>query len=649
MKRLALTAAWLELVSKLGFGRGFRVGYSVLKPVLALIALSVSSLAGAAVFDQFLAFGDSTLDTGYFRYHSSGYAPFDNQMALSVQAGATGGWAGNGVMNTTVLAEKFGLNDAPVDHGGGNYANGGATTMNSNGAMVPNNVCTVQQIDNYLQSVHGVANPNALWLIKTGDNDVTYFNNQSAAWRAANPDYLNQVADAMSAAVANLQTVGARTIVVRNSYDSALMAQQGGDINPAYAENYQNAKALGTAEWSDLAARGVRFVPADNDSLFSYVAHHPSRFGFTADTVLSANAPFAQPHVDACFDILTPQQLQQYLFIDGVHLTTAGQAIEADYTYSLLVAPSQIGLLAESVVQGGWFRAATIQDQLDLEERRCTCRPVGGNFWTTAGAYNMRLAAAPGFVGDSGSPWGGTVGVDYLTVGGLTLGVALNCATQRQEFTSGGHFDQTDIAPSIYVARRFGWLWGNAVATVDAFQDDVDRLVPLGIFADQNHGHTTGQALALALRGGADLAVGHFVTGPVAGLVLQRVYVNDFTESGTSGVTALAFADQTRDSCVGQLGWRLALPLGALQPFAEMDWNHEFSGINRTVTAALTTVSAPAFSMDTIPVAVDWASLRLGASYQLNPRVMLLGEATSLLGDQQMVSWGGNAGLNISF
>jgi outer membrane lipase/esterase len=632
MKRLALTAA-----------------------LVALIALSVSGQAGAAGFDQFIAFGDSTLDTGYFRYHSAGNLPsdkqFDANMVNAVYLGATGGWAGNGVMNTTILAEKFGLTDAPSDHGGGNYANGGATTMNNNGAMVSNNVYTIQQIENYLQSVHGVANPNALYLIKTGDNDVTYFNQQTPAWRAANPNYLNEVADALSVEVARLQAAGARTIVVRNSYDSALMAQRGGDIDPIFAEAYQNAKALGTAEWSDLAARGVRFVPVDNDTLFSYVAHHPTLFGFTADTVLSKNAPFFPPgpQTHACFDIQTPEQQQQYLFIDGVHLTTAGQTIEADYTYSLLIAPSQIGLLAESVVQGGWARAATIQDQLYLEDQRCTCRPAGANFWTTAGAYNMRLTGAPGFASDSGTPYGTTVGVDYLVAGGLIVGAALNCATQRQEFSTGGHYDQIDIAPSIYVAERVGWLWGNAVATVDAFQDEVDRAVPLGIFIDQDHGHTTGQSLALALRGGADLSAGRFITGPVGGLVLQRVCVSGFTETGTSGVTALSFASQTRDSCVGQLGWRLSLPVGALEPFAEMDWNHEFSGTNRAVTASLTTVSAPSFSMDTIPVAVNWASLRMGASYQLNPRVMLLGEATALLANPEMVSWGGDAGLNISF
>ena len=54
------------------------------------------------------------------------------------------------------------------------------TTMNDLGRSVPDNIYTVQQIRNYLSDVHGVANPRALYLVKTGDNDATYVNNQIA-------------------------------------------------------------------------------------------------------------------------------------------------------------------------------------------------------------------------------------------------------------------------------------------------------------------------------------------------------------------------------------------------------------------------------------------------------------------------------------
>ena len=282
---------------------------ALLATLLCFSALSMPGAAGAAGFDQFIVFGDSTLDTGYFRYSTTGNSTSDAQLVNAINQGATGGWAGNGVMNSIILAEKFGLTAAPVDAPGGgtNYANGGATTIfNPAGGAFPDNVCTLQEIENYLGAVNGVANPKALYLIKTGDNDVTYYDMQSQnpAWLAANPNYLNGIASALAVEVATLQAAGARTIVVRNSYDSALFAQQGGDINPIYNTAYANSKTMWTSEWADLTAAGVHFIPDDNDSLFRFVAHNPQLFGFTPLTVMSPNAPittltswpFGHPH-----------------------------------------------------------------------------------------------------------------------------------------------------------------------------------------------------------------------------------------------------------------------------------------------------------------------------------------------------------------
>ena len=44
----------------------------VVATLLVLTVLSAPGTAGAAGFDQFIVFGDSTLDTGYFRYHAVG-------------------------------------------------------------------------------------------------------------------------------------------------------------------------------------------------------------------------------------------------------------------------------------------------------------------------------------------------------------------------------------------------------------------------------------------------------------------------------------------------------------------------------------------------------------------------------------------------
>ena len=199
-------------------------------------------------------------------------------------------------------------------------------------------------------------------------------------------------------------------------------------------------------------------------------------------------------------------------------------------------------------------------------------------------------------------PFGGTVGADYLLPGGVIVGAAFTAGGMAQRFSTGGNYTEADEAISLYAAYRSGPAWGNVVAGYGLLQDHVARQVALGIFTDQNSADTNGHSLGLALRGGGDFQFGQATTGPVAGVVLQQVRLNGFAETGTSGVTALAFSEQTRNSAVSQLGWRGSVELGDWQPFAEVAWNHEWGGKNRTVTASLTSIAAPPFTKATTPV-----------------------------------------------
>jgi outer membrane lipase/esterase len=614
----------------------------------ALLVFTALSKAGAEDFNQFIAFGDSTLDTGYFRYHTTGSSRFDQVIAAAVALGTNGGWAANGKMNTSILAEKFGLNAAPIDAGGTNYANGGATTVANSAPVVPANVTTIQQIKNYLSSVNGAANSKALYLIKTGDNDADYLTSQGADWIAANPNYLSDGAAALAAEVARLQAVGARIIVVRNSYDSALFAGIGGDIPSGNAAAYARTVGLGISEWTNLTAAGVNFIPADNDSLFRYVVKNPARFGFTDVSVLAANGSALShpyPFNSALTATLTPDEQQNFLFIDGKHLTTAGQTIEADYTYSLIIAPNQISLLAESAMQSGLARSATIQGEMDLFGRHRG--PNGINIWASAGINILNFQNVTGFPNSSGTPFSGAVGVDYQISGALMVGAAFTSGRQTQEFSTSGGFDQVDETPSIYIAYKNKRIWGDAVAAYSMFQDEITRPVNLGIFTDQNHANTSGHSLALALRGGTDFSRGRIATGPTAGIVLQRVAINGFAETGDSGVTALSFDSQERTSFVSQFGWRAAVNAGKWQLFAEAKWNHEWAGKDRTIGASLTSVTAAPFVMDASPVPSDWASTSFGATYKLSSRVTLRSTGSAMGLNPRVTSYGAEFGINI--
>ena len=85
-------------------------------------------------------------------------------------------------------------------------------------------------------------------------------------------------------------------------------------------------------------------------------------------------------------------------------------------------------------------------------------------------------------------------------------------------------------------------------------------------------------------------AAGPVIThGPLAGIVLQRINVNGFTETDSfapiGGFTALSFGDQTRNSAVTELGYQASIDFGKWRPFAKLVWNHELASTDRAVTA----------------------------------------------------------------
>ena len=605
--------------------------------VIVFLLVVATSASGAQKFNQFIGFGDSTLDSGYFRYTTMGVSSMDAQLAAAINNGAKGGFAGNGIMDSTILAQKFGLTAIPssAPGGGSNYANGGSLTA-TDSQPDSGNVSAIQQISNYLASVHGKANPNALYIINSGNNDLSHSTDDS---------YLTMSAFAIGAQVAALQKAGAKTIVVPNSFLYAVYASKGGGIDPSNVDAYQRSFSYGKERWASLSEFGVHFIPADLDSTFKYVVKHPTLFGFTADSVLAANAP-ASGSI-AILAVLTPEQQQSFLFIDGKHLTTAGQTIEADYIYSLLIAPSEISLIAENTVQIGLSRASTIQRQIEqFDQQR---GPIGINVWVNSGADSFHINNASNFPQISGIPFGGTIGVDYLTPIGILAGAAFTGGSEMQQFSSGGNFKQVDESLSLYAAYKHGPIWGNIVASYGWLQDNVTRPVELGIYTDQNQGHTSGQDLLLALRAGWDFNFWRITTGPVVGAIMQRIEVNGFTETGTSGVTALSFNSQTRNSFVSQIGWRFAVDIGKWQPFAEATWNHELADKARTITTSLTTIQAPSYSLSAAPIASDWAYASIGSSYKITSQVTLQCALTAQCFSPQVLTYGGNLGVAVSF
>jgi outer membrane lipase/esterase len=617
-------------------------------------------LANAQNFKQFIAFGDSTTDTGWFANASTGIPAINVLVANSLAQGGNAHFTGPGPGNAQILAGFFGLSaNAANTPGGTNYAIGGAFSDSFFGPGVENLFSflagkanpglpgTASQISNYLASVNGRANPNGLYLIGSGGNDAIL---AALLGGSAGTQFIFGEAGALVSSIARLQAAGARYIVVTNEY-----------VPPsADATTTAYGNTLLSATWGGLAAAGLRFIPADTFSVIAAVEQNPVAFGITAP--ISANAcvkPAAYPFTTGYGFLCAPTTIpgpnygylvsadatQTHLFMDSTHLTEAGQLIVADYIYSLIVAPSQISFLGEAPVKTRTAVVNSIRNQISISQE--DRGPGKYHAWVTGDVSYLKMDNYNGFPGDPGTPVVLTGGFDYKYAHEWLLGAAFSVSSTKQSFSNTGNFKQDEFAASIYAAYRNRSWWGDIIGGAGTLHDPVNRLVPIGITIQPNNGDANGTNYSLALEAGYDFRFAGLTHGPLAGIILQRIHVGSFTEAGS--FTSLAFDDQFRNSAVSELGYQVSYNSGFCRPFAKIAWNHELASTDRFVTAYLTTIAAPGYSMPAVISGKDWGSISAGTAVKIAKNVTGLMTGYAQFAEKNVTVYGGQIGFNVAF
>jgi outer membrane lipase/esterase len=662
----------------------FRPAAHVCAALLTAVSLAAASRAAQAQpFNQFIGFGDSTVDTGWYFTHTYNTNPINEAEYKAAQA-AGGGIATTigGPMNSQVLASLFGLTAIPVgEPGGTNYAAGGAVNVSYLGyqTLAPT---TVSQIQSYLAASGGVANPNALYLISSGGNDINRGICQNGVCPADAAQLAADSANALTGALAQLHASGARYLVVAINYGTA---PDGG----ATAAVAQTARAYTQTLYGGLAAAGINFIPASgkviadaigfNQALFgitnvlpgSLITHqggacvNPNPGNGTGGTIASAWAAY-------CTTLVAPNAQHTYLYADDEHYSAAGQLIEGDYAYSLIVAPQEISYLAEAPVKTRAALVDSIFQQIAISGRN---RGVGTfNAWVTGDLSSLAMHSNDvGFPNDPGTPGMVTAGADYSWAPNWLVGGAVSVGTTTQSFSLGGNFQQNEYALSGYLAYVGRPLWFDMVASFGGLHYNVDRVVPIGIATIANTGNTSGTNASFAAEIGYDFHAGwpggfgpafmkappaaglDFTYGPVAGIVLQRVGVNGFAESDMfaadpdGGFTALTYGSQVRNSAVTELGLQAGVDIGLWHPYGKLVWNHELNPDNRLVTAIEPEIPfAPAYSMPAVSFGRDWATAIVGTTAKLGRGMTGYASFSSELGQGDVTYYGGQLGLNVA-
>jgi outer membrane lipase/esterase len=584
----------------------------------------VQASSHAGLFDNMVVFGDSLSDNGNLDLSciGSGQCPqLPFLMRFTTNPGQTG------VEN---VADYFGVSMTPALAGGADFAFGGAGVVN-NSPGTPAGVPTLPtQLGMYLQATGGNADPNTLYAVWGGANDV-FYNVAMAQVGLLTPEQVQ--ANLQTAAVTelgmiqSLRQAGARYVMVFNLPNigltpSALAAgPQGAAQLTGLSLLYNNTLNSG------LANAGVNIIPVNSYAILNEIVADPSRYGFTNVTQPACTGgdgssfeclPAGTPGATVTYQ---PGTENTYLFADGVHPTTAAHAMLAQYAESIITAPGEVSLLAEAPLQinESLNRSITNQAAGSLADA-----PGNGlRVWASYDYTRQRLDAQVNSPKSSNDVNTLSIGADIHPSDALTAGLAFTAGQQKDDFAgNGGGFKLQDLLASGYVM----WGWDQAYfGAIGSFghlgYSDLHRNIPIGPTVRHESATTSGYHTALALTGGWWINFGNWRTGPYADLSWQHAHVNGYSEDG-GDATAMTFGNQDRHALVGTLGWQLAGNLQAggatLHPFARVAWNHDDDADPRDVTAGL--VSMPGtFALPGFVPDKNWGSVGVGLAADFTP------------------------------
>lgn len=591
---------------------------TVLALALALASASVAWDAAAQAtpasndqpYSQTVFFGDSLTDAGSFR-------PALIQVA-GPQAALVGKFTTNPwLVWSEYLADFYGTDATPANQGGDNHAVGGARAgADSSATLAPGFSVPVPsmatQVGNYLAATGGVADPNALYTVWGGNNDV--FAAVATAGAGGDPALvIGAAVGAQVGVVGALQGAGAQYVLVPTIPDIGLTPGFRAQGPAAQSAGTQLSAAYNDALFGAFAQAGLRVIPLDTFHLFQEVAANPAQFGFS-----NVTGTACQPQITAqsltCNPntYVSPDAATSYAFADGVHPSGAAHEVIADYAASVLEAPRQIALLSNSASMTGRARAERVAAQLAV--------PGDGDgmrWWADVRGDFQRY--------DHGRVYDGvgpalTVGVDWRS-GAVTYGVFGGYGQQQHDWGNrGGSFDQSEASIGGYLGwASDGGAWVNGQASYSQLGFDIERNANLGQATRVHQADVDGDNLSVGLNAGWEFGDGALRHGPVIGVLAQQIDIDGFAESAPHLSTSLAYPEQTFDSMIGSAGWQVRYDAGThLQPYARLTVDREFEDHPEQAFARLQ--SMPGTTPYAVPgVAFDdsYGSLVFGARTRL--------------------------------
>lgn len=281
------------------------------------VAVFLTVLAGRSAAASLVVFGDSLSDTGTIEFVLA---------SLGEPSQAPPPYYAGRFSNGPLYVEQLGYPVDPAVLGGTNFAAGGARTSSHVGGGLASTLSLAGQLEFFRSTRSGVANPQDIYLVWIGGNDVRQGILSGDPGSAAN--LIGEGLDTLKMVLLDLREMGARQIIVPTVpdigrtpqfVDDPLASSLGSDLSRAWNGGLEEIVA-------SLDDPDVQLF--DAFGFLNGLADDPARHGFTntSDQAL----------------LNLDQDADEFLFWDEIHPTARVHQLLAEELKAQLVIPEPL-------------------------------------------------------------------------------------------------------------------------------------------------------------------------------------------------------------------------------------------------------------------------------------------------------------------
>ena len=594
------------------------------------LALGCTGAAQAQEFTGFYVFGDSLSDSGNIAQAQG--LPAGNSFTTNPDPVAA-----------EIIAAYFGQSGLNSLSGGPNFAWGGACVNAAGPCLNPvPNIST--QVSQYLSLTGGVADPNALYSIWGGANDIFATltldpGNAQANTVAAATAYVQQIG--------RLQAAGANYVIVYNLPNLGATPQFGGTPNASSVS--QITVVYNTALNAGLGQLGDGIIPINTFGLIGEIVADPGRFGFQNVTGTACNPPSSiacGPNGSGLPAGYAPGTNETWLFADGVHPTGAAHAMLANVVLSTIAAPVQFSMAGEAGVQVNENHVRAINDEMlsDFQLDRET-GSVRSYATVQYGQQDFDASAAvPGAEADVLSL---SVGANHRITDNAYWGFGITLGNHDTD-TGMGSLDGRSVIGSLHGTLRFGGGgYVHGAVSGGSTSIDVSRGIVLGPSVREEEGSTNASLFGAEIGLGWLFEMGSMQHGPFVGASWVQQEIDGFAEDSGSA-TSMNYGSFDRDSMVTRIGYQLMGNAGTIRPFLRVAHNQEGEDDQIFVNAGSNSMNGR-FTMPGFTPSNDWISADLGLNWQVSDNMTAFFAYSGRFNDDQQERNSGSLGLRINF